>query len=232
MYAKSSGYYGLPNQFHAVATMKRHLKLRELAYEFAYRVPIKNFLDHWERNASHLHGCRMVFSDQNFPDSLPAGLHNRAFGTDPQAYLNSLFSAPGLLFLSPELVHFHRYIGGAAPLQVDYSVSLDSNVVGDIHKFMHGKSLDARLPAFLEMAKYLRENKINLDANPYLFENMQKARTDQKHLDFVINGFAAFYRFTTGAPLIDEPQALSDFAFEMSESDAQSHAKADRKSVV
>lgn len=205
--------------------MDRYLKMRELAYEFAFCVPPSEFLNHWERHADILQGCRMVFSDPRLANPLPAGLDTRTFGTDPQAYLNGFFISSGLFFFSPELFHFHKHVGGVASPQLDYSVALDSNIIGDIHKFMSGKSLDSRWPAFLEMAAYLRRNRINLDATPYLFENLQKAIVNPKHLDFVINGFAAFYRFSTGSLLQDEPQALSDFKFEMNELEAKRYAE-------
>lgn len=205
--------------------MNRHWELRKLAYEFAYVVDPRDFLDHWEQHGELLHDCRMVFSDPRLSKSpFPGGLAARTFGQDPKTYLNSFFDGPGIFCLTNELVRTHRSGRTASPM-LDWSVALDSNFVGDIHKFMTGKSLEARWPAFLEAATYIRTNKLNLDALPYLFENFEKARRDLKHLDFVVNGFATFYRFTTGRLLSEAPSGLSDFEFAMSETEAHSHAK-------
>ena len=208
-----------------VSASDRYLKLRKLAYEFAFCVTPGDFVDHWERHSDILQGCRMVLSNPSLASPLPAGLHERTFGADPKAYLNGFFLSSGLFFFSPELVRLHKSGEPITDIKLDFSVSLDSNVIGDIHKFMKGKSLDARQTAFLEMATYLRRNEINLDATPYLFENFQKAITDPKHFDFVVNGFATFFRFSTGVPLRENPESLSDFAFSLSEIEAHHHAQ-------
>lgn len=205
--------------------MSRDLDLQRIAYEFAYQVVPTKFLDHWEQNRESLKGCRLVFSDPRLDSPFPGRLSARAFGSKPQAHLNALFAGPGFFFLNDELVQKHKYGSDLTSPKLDWSVSLDSNVVGDVHKFMTGKSLDAKWPAFLDVATYLLKHGINTDATPYLYENFHKARNDPKHLDFVVHGFASFYRFTTGRALTTAPSTLSDFEFAISKEEAARHAR-------
>ena len=85
--------------------MNRHWELRKLAYEFAYLVDPRDFLDHWERNSDLLRDCRMVFSDPRLGNSpFPGNLSARTFGEKPKAYLNAFFDGPGFFCFTIDLV--------------------------------------------------------------------------------------------------------------------------------
>jgi len=206
--------------------MERHLALRQLAHQFSFEVSCEQFLQHWEENVSTLRGCRMVLSDTRLGwNPLPGSLSTQAFCTAPPAFLSGYFSAPHFVFFNERLIAKGLTVDAMHGVEVDVSVSLDSNFVGAIHKFMSGSSLQEQGPAFLEAAAYLLNHRIPMDVLPYVCENFQEARQCPKRRTLVIRGMASFIRFSTGTVRTPRPSGLEDFTFAMSKVAADAYAE-------
>lgn len=178
----------------------------------------------WAYNMNALEGYRYLscFSD-DVENQLPADLQQYRFGGKADAYLLSHFENSNFFYLSNEIVFEHMNDRGVT-FPIDFSISMDSNYVGYISRFVHGQSLGSNAAAFIDSFAYIKRNNLNTDINPYLIENFEDAQNDQNR-ELIVERFADYWLTTTCEPRCENPSSIADFDFEMSREEARKEAE-------
>lgn len=195
---------------------------QKILHDITNQKDIFRMLSLWAYNKEKLKGVRLLTSIENYKSKLlPEALEKKEFEGKSTAFLQEFYQNKNLIALSNEILE-SELSNATASFPIDHSLLLDSNYVGSIDLFLRKIPIENNQDALTQSLYYIRKNKLNCDALPYLLENSEHI-TERR--DDVKRTFANFLRASTATPKGEYIKTPDDLIFQLTEAESLSEAE-------
>ncbi|PMU10197.1 MULTISPECIES: hypothetical protein [unclassified Pseudomonas] len=199
-----------------------NIETQKIVQEITNEIDPHRILSLWACNKEKLKGVRLLTQVNSFDSKLlPKHLEKKEFEGKSKAFLQEFYQNRNLFVLSNEILDAH-HSSAILKLPIDYSLLFDSNYIGSIDLFLRGMPVGNNYDALTKSMHYILSNKLNCDALPYLFENIEHI-TERR--EDVTRSFANFLRISSATPKSECIRTPDDLTFKLSEADSLDLAK-------
>lgn len=137
--------------------------------------------DIWFRNFSDTRGAKLIYASPT-PVGIVLPSSKWKIKSRTKAYPRCLYSTDNLYLLDDEIISRSAFSDNV-PVSVDPSIMLDSNVAGEIQRFILGKTPSNE--DSLAIMDFLATERVNVSYHQYAYENARNFYMKPGHANFV-----------------------------------------------